>query len=266
MTLPCVLILDPGSSHTTVTCRERQRNSERQRAHSTSTLAASVGLPCPLSPPGTQNRGSTEWQASERLSQANLDAITFPGIPQPSTSDGDGSNTAGYNETLVTDRQTRHSLSDASILEDTAKDTYRGSAFSLEMRGGCSAENATPVCLPHFQLASPLNRKDSGSIVSSPPPSSHPSIPQQQSSLRISESSLSSSTDKQQPLESSIGLLQEDFDEVFLQNPASLSPPPLIKERSILEDFPPPPPPFLDLEQEAGHQIVERFIVKYFHI
>ncbi|XP_078127741.1 protein Shroom3 isoform X3 [Sander vitreus] len=248
---------DPGSSHTTVTCRERQRNSERQRAHSTSTLAASVGLPCPLSPPGTQNRGSAEWQASERLSQANLDAITFPGIPQPSTDGGDGSNAAGYNEIRVTDRQTRHSLSDASILEDTAKDTYRGSAFSLEMRGGCSAENTTPVCLPHFQLASPLNRKDSGSIVSSPPPSSHPSIPQQQSSLQISESSLSSSTDQQQPLESSIGLLQESFDKVFLQNPASLSPPPLIKERSILEDFPPPPPPFLDLEQEAGHQIVE---------
>ncbi|XP_028457438.1 protein Shroom3 isoform X1 [Perca flavescens] len=248
---------DPGSSHTTVTSRERQRTSERLRAHSTSTLAASVGLPCPLSPPGTQNRGSAEWQASERLSQANLDAITFPGIPHPSTGDGDGTNTAGYNETLVTDRQTIHSLSDASILEDTAKDTYGGRAFSLEMRGGCSAENAKPVCLPHFQHASPLNRKDSGSIASSPPPSSHPSIPQQQSSLQISESSLSSSIDQQQPLESSIGLLQDDFDEVFLQNPASLSPPRLIKERSILEDFPPPPPPLLDLEQEAGHQTVE---------
>ncbi|KAA8584616.1 hypothetical protein FQN60_008401 [Etheostoma spectabile] len=248
---------DPSSSHTIVTRRERQRNSERQRVPSTSTLAASVGLPCPLSPPGTQNQGSTEWQASKRLSQANLDAITFPGIPQPSTCDGDGVTTAGYNETLVTDRQTRHSLSDTSILEDTAEDTYGGRAFSLEMSGGCSAENAKPVGLPHFQLASPLKGKDSGNIVLSPPPSSHPPIPQHLSSLRISESSLSSSIDQQQPLESSIGLLQENFDEVFLQNPASLSPPPLIKERSILEDFPTPPPPFLDLEQEAGHQIVE---------
>ncbi|XP_034751390.1 protein Shroom3 isoform X2 [Etheostoma cragini] len=246
---------DPSSSHSIVTRRERRRNSERHRVPSTSTLAASVGLPCPLSPTGTQNQGSTEW--SKRLSQANLDAITFPGIPQPSTCDGDGDTTAGCNETPVTDRQTRHSLSDTSIIEDTAEDTNGRRAFSLEMSGGCSAEKAKPICLAYFQLTSPPERKDSGSIVSSPPPSSHPPISQHLSSLRISESSLSSSIDQQQPLESSIGLLQEDFDEVFLQNPASLSPPTLIKERSILEDFPTPPPPFLDLEQEAGHQIVE---------
>ncbi|KAK5901425.1 hypothetical protein CgunFtcFv8_026299 [Champsocephalus gunnari] len=49
---------DPGSSHTPVTCRERQRLSERQRASSTSTLAASVGLPSPLSPPWS----SGQWQ------------------------------------------------------------------------------------------------------------------------------------------------------------------------------------------------------------
>ncbi|XP_029300826.1 protein Shroom3 [Cottoperca gobio] len=239
---------DPGSSHTPVT-RERQKNSERQRAHSTSTLAASVGLPSPLSP-----LHSAEWHASERLSQANLDAITFPGIPQPSTGDGDGSNTTGFNETLVMDRQTRHSLSDASILEDTAKDMYRGRAFSLEMRAGYSAENSKQV-LPHFQFTSPPNTTDSGNIMSSPPPSSHSSIPQHLFSLRISESSLFSSIDQQQLLESSTGQSQKNFDEVFLQNPASPSPPLPIKETSILEDFPPPPP--LELEQEAGHQTVE---------
>ncbi|XP_041815752.1 protein Shroom3 isoform X2 [Chelmon rostratus] len=247
---------NPGSSRTPVTRRERQRNSERQRASSTSTLAASVGLPCPFSPSGTQDGGSAEWHASERLSQANLVAITFPGIPETGT--GDGVNAAGHNEPLVTDRQTRHSLSDASVLEDTTNDMYRGRAFSLEMRGGHSAENTkrvspvTQTPLPHFQLAAPPNRKDSGSTAPSPPPSPHPSIQQHLSSLRISESSLFGSIDQQQP-----GLSQEDFDEVFLQNPPPPSPPPPIKETSIMEDFPPPPPP-LELEQEAGHQTVTR--------
>ncbi|KAK9532931.1 hypothetical protein VZT92_010289 [Zoarces viviparus] len=234
---------DPGPSHTPVTRRERQRNSERPRTHSTSTLAASVGLPCPLSPPGTQDRGSAGWHATERLSQANLDAITFPG-----TGDGDNSDITGHNETLVTDRQIRHSLSDASILEDTAKDTYRGRASSLEMIGGYSAENGKqvlPATPAHFQRASPPNRKDSRCITSSPPPSSRPSIPQHLSSLRISESSF---IDQQHPLESSIGISQEDYDEVFLQDPPS------IKETNILEDFPPPPspPPPLEMEQEAA--------------
>ncbi|XP_076614705.1 protein Shroom3 isoform X1 [Chaetodon auriga] len=247
---------NPGSSRTPVTRRERQRNSERQRASSTSTLAASVGLPCPFSPSGTQDGGSTEWQASERLSQANMVAITFPGIQESGT--GDGVSTTGYNETLVMDRQTRHSLSDTTILEDTANDTYRGRAFSLEMRGGHSTENtkrASPVMPtpPHFQAAALPNRKDSGSTTPSPPPSSHPSTKQHLSSLRISESSLFSSIDQQQPLET--GLSQEDFDEVFFQNPAPPSPPPPIKETSIMEDFPPPPPP-LKLEQEAGQQTV----------
>ncbi|XP_068562074.1 protein Shroom3 isoform X3 [Cebidichthys violaceus] len=247
---------DPGPSHTPVTRRERQRNSERPRTHSTSTLAASVGLPCPLSPPGTQDRGSAGWHATERLSQANLDAITFPGTPQPGTSDGDDSNTTGHNKTLVTDRQTRHSLSDASILEDTAKDTYRGRAFSLEMIGGYSTENGKqvlPATPAHFHRASPPNRKDSRSITSSPPPSSHPSVHQHLSSLRISESSFFGSIDQQHPLEASIGISQEDYDEVFLQN--APSPPPPIKETNILEDFPPPPPPshppLLEMEQEA---------------
>ncbi|XP_010767120.1 protein Shroom3-like [Notothenia coriiceps] len=234
---------DPGSSHTPVTCRERQRLSERQRASSTSTLAASVGLPSPLSPPGALDSGSAEWHASERLSQANLDAITFPGTLS--------------NTTLVTDGQNRRSFSNSRGLEDTAGDMCRERASSLDMIAGCSAENSKqvspvmPTHLPHIQLASSPNRKDSGTTPSSPPPSYHPSIPRHLSSLRISESSLFS--DQPQPVESTPGRPLADFDEVFLQNPDP--PSPHIKETSLLEDFPPPPPP-LELEEEAGHQTV----------
>ncbi|XP_063745311.1 protein Shroom3 isoform X2 [Eleginops maclovinus] len=238
---------DPGSSHTPVTRRERQRHSERQRDHSTSTLAASVGLSSPLSPPGAQDSGSSDWHASERLSQANLDAITFPGTL--STGDGDGSNT-------TPDRRTRHSLSDSRGLEETAEDMCKERVSSLDSIGGFSAENnkrvspVMPTPLPHIQLASPANSKDN--IPSSPSPSYHPSIPQHLSSLRISESSLFSCSD-QQPVESSPGRSLEDFDEVFIQNPEPSSQ--QIKETSLLEDFPPPPPP-MELDEEAGHQTV----------
>nr|XP_020456791.1 protein Shroom3-like isoform X2 [Monopterus albus] len=239
-----------GSTYTPVTRRERQRNSERHRAHSTATLAASVGLPCPFSPPGTQEGNSTEWQASERLSLAHLDAIVFSGIQQTTTCDGDGSegvanNGASLTETQVTDRQTRHSLSDPSPLEGTEKDRYRGRAYSFEMKGGHSTNQVspvTPVPLPHFQLAAPQNNK---STTSFPPPSIR-----HLSSLRISESSLLSSLDNPKPLESSTGMWQEDCDEVFLQDPPPPSPPPPIKESSIMENFPPP----VDSEQETGHK------------
>ncbi|XP_028273335.1 protein Shroom3 isoform X2 [Parambassis ranga] len=238
-----------GSSHTPVTRRDRQRNSDRQRAQSTSTLAASVGLPCPFSPP--QDRGTAEWQASERLSQANLDAIVFPGIPQ-------SGGCASDNEGTQRDRQTRHSLGDASILEKNAKDeVHRGRAFSLETRGGHSAEHTKPPSLTHFQLAASPNRK--GSRSTTPPPlPPHPSIHQHLSSLRISESSLFSPTEQRPPLETSMGASQEDYDEVFLQSPAPPPPPPLSPPpvKDIMEDFPPPPPPPLELEQEAEQEAV----------
>lgn len=262
------MILDPGSSYTPVTHRERQRNCERQRAHSTSTLAASVGLPCPFSPPGTQHGDGTEWQASERLS---LDAIAFPGIPLTSTGDGskiDAANTTGYSEVLVTDRQTRHSLSERSISEDSEKDLNRGRTCSSEVRRGHSAENTKQVspvtATPDSQPIDPPHRKDS---TPSPLSCSYSSI-RHLSSLRISESSLFSVFDQQKPLESSTDLSHEDYDDVFFQNPPPPSPPPPIKETTIIEDFPPPPSPAppLELEQETVHQAFERLNVQYFDI
>ncbi|XP_035802118.2 protein Shroom3 isoform X2 [Amphiprion ocellaris] len=227
---PAGASIDPGSSQTPVTRRDRQRNSERQRVHSASTLAASVGLPCPFSSPGAQD--GAEWPVGEKLSRANLDAISFPEIPGP-----DGRSSADNKET-----QTRHSMSDAYMLEESPKDVRRSRAFSLEATGGFSAEDVTP--LPHFQL----DRRSSGS--SPPPPASHPSVRQHLSSLRISESNLCSSVDLQQPPEASKGFQLEDFDEVFLQNPSE------IKETNIIEDFPPPPPP-VELEPEDEQPIEE---------
>ncbi|TNN38394.1 Protein Shroom3 [Liparis tanakae] len=216
----------PGLVYTPVTRRERPRPSERQRALSTSTLAASVGLPCPLSPPG----GSTGWHAAERLSQANLDAITFPGTPRPGTGDGVGGNTAGHDEALVTDRPTRSRVSEPISPEDLAKHPSRERASSLDV-----LKLVLPEPPAQCQRASPPGRQAGGSTAASPRPSSHPSIPQHLSSLRISESSLFVSVD--QPLDCCVGLSLEDYDEVFLQSPLP------IQETSILEDFPPPPSP-----------------------
>ncbi|XP_041825420.1 protein Shroom3 isoform X2 [Melanotaenia boesemani] len=226
-------------SHPPVPRRERQRNMERQRAHSTSTLAASVGLPCPFSPPRTPD--------SERLSQANLGAITFPDILQTSNS-----------ETPVTDTQMRPSLSDSTMLEDLRKDAFRGRAFSLETRERQSAQTPPASVQPPQNQLSSSNRSSTSSL---------PSVHQRLSSLRISESSFFSCTNQQQPLETSTGNAQ-DFDEVFLQNttlpplpppPPPPPPPPLtppIKETNIMEDFPPPPPP-AELEPEAEEPSVE---------
>ncbi|XP_029941542.1 protein Shroom3 isoform X2 [Salarias fasciatus] len=221
---------DPGSAHTPAPRRERQRTSERQRALSTSTLAASVGLPCPFSPPG-----AAEWQASERLSQANLDNITFP-----QTGGGDGGDGGGGDAVEATDRPSRHSLSDASILEEPAE-PFRGRAFSLDTRRDRTrpAPPAGPPP-PHGQPAG---------APPSPPPPPHPPA-QRLSSLRISESGFFDCVDQPPPPPELSVTPQDDLDEVFLQSPAR--PPPSLPATDTVptEDFPPPPPPVL-FEQAA---------------
>lgn len=99
----------PVQQNAPVLRRERQRYSDRPRAQSASGLAASVGLPCPLTSPGTNS--NLNWQNGERLCQPNLDSIAFPETgPQnqksPSTVPG----------------MIRQNSSDTSTSEDTLKD------------------------------------------------------------------------------------------------------------------------------------------------
>lgn len=252
-------VTEAGTGNTPATRRERQRKtSERQRGTSTSTLAASVGLQCPLTPSGIRDGGSADWQAGERLSQANLDGIVFPGV-LPTDSGGEAAAT-NSSEPLVTDRKIRQSLSDATIFEDAEKNLFRPRGFSLEMIGGplkhqnvsrSLSETTTPASKP----TPPPISHDWSRTAPSPPPSSHSTLHQKLLSLRISESSLFSSTD-QQHLET--GASQED--EVFLQNPPCPSPP---KSPSSVEDFPPPPPSNLD--QEAGNLAGGRFVLTCVH-
>ena len=61
------------------------RRSRGQRGSAASTLAASVGLQGPPTP----GPDGAEWRASERLSQANLDAIVFPGGGGGAAASGD---------------------------------------------------------------------------------------------------------------------------------------------------------------------------------
>lgn len=267
LTRPC--LPDSGSpvsssSYTPVSRRERQRNGARQRAHSTSTLAASVGLPCPWD----QDGAVSEWQSSERLSLANMDAITFPETPQSSISDRTSSQV--IDETPSAGRQTWRRLSEAGVLEETEKDVHRGRAYSLETRRLNTSEvnNICPVVPkspPNMDVSVPPHSRDEEKSESSPS-LSLPSF-RHLSSLRISESSLFGSSEQQQPLETSTARSQQDFDEVFLQSPPPPSPPPPIKETCIIEDFPPPPasppppPPLLEMDEEHRYSSRERSVV-----
>ncbi|KAM8872719.1 protein Shroom3 isoform 1-T1 [Synchiropus picturatus] len=225
-------------STTPVTHRERrQRNGERPRSHSTSALAASVGLPCPLTPHSAQDPAENLHRNIEQLHQANLDDISFPQILQSrkgDADDGSGKFAVGETckgETQLLTKQTRHSLSEADVT-DTKKESYRGRTFSLGMRGEQFVE----------QVVEPLACLTSQKNSHSPPPSPH----QRLSSLRISESNLLNPSAVQAG--SSTTISQEDFDEVFLQNPAAPSPTP------ALDDFPPPPPPVYLLEKESSQE------------
>ncbi|XP_045549882.1 protein Shroom3 isoform X3 [Salmo salar] len=207
----------PSQSNTPVMRRERQRNPDRQRALSAFSLAASVGLPCPFSSPGTSSSTSLDWQVSERLNQGNLDAIAFPCLLQvdapravsPETRRRPTAN-QGQNQGLQT--RTRLGSSDTSTSEETLKD------FPID----------SPATVPKNIL--PLVQPETC-------PRPHPLL-----SLRISESNLQE-TPTPQVVPPIVSL--QDYDEVFLQElaPPSPPPPPLpIRETDITEDFPPPPP------------------------
>lgn len=300
----------PSQSNTPVTRRERHRNGDRQRAHSTATLAASVGLPCPLSPPGAPGNANPDWHTNESL--ANLDAITFPGMLQnsggdsyggsmetgtitTSGDDGIGRGAAGFSssqegqgvslcdtENVEKERrlhlQIGQSASDTMPSGDTLKDLPRERSFSVETAEGGCAEVAGLVSpkTPSPQPPAPSQQEDQEHL-SSPPSSSLPSTRQHLSSLRISESSLSTqigqsgftelSVSPWQAMDPASGQSQEDFDEVFLQEPAPPLTPPPIRETDITDDFPPPPsflppppPPTLEQGDHHGQQRKDRYV------
>ncbi|XP_050949000.1 protein Shroom3 isoform X2 [Labeo rohita] len=99
----------PVQQNAPVLRRERQRYSDRPRAQSASGLAASVGLPCPFTSPGTV--ASLDWHNGDRLCQPNLDSIAFPETGPQSQKSPSGA-----------PGMVRQNSSDTSTSEDTLKD------------------------------------------------------------------------------------------------------------------------------------------------
>ncbi|KAG7477116.1 hypothetical protein MATL_G00090760 [Megalops atlanticus] len=226
----------PSQQNTPVTRREKQRNADRQRAHSASDLAASVGLPSPFSspPPGG---AYPDWQANSMLCQASLDALTRSLFPSPAPARGPGPKSQRG--------VTRQGSADSSASEETLKD-FPGVGAGPQTRPPQGAAGASPPGEEEERSLPPAGPDGHPSQTESPAPTPTRPLP----SLRISESSL------QSPLSPHI---PQDDDEVFLQEPAPPSPPlpPLpIWETDTAEDFPPPPPPppqlppFTEEEQE----------------
>lgn len=220
----------PVHQNAPVLRRERQRNADRPRSHSASGLAASVGLPCPFTSPGTAT--TIDWQNGERLCQPNLDSIAFPETgPQNQESP---SRTPGV---------ARQDSNDTSTSDDTLKD------FPCSVAPATSKSTSTPSppLLDGTLGSTPLSDQLSRSFDSRPAtlPRSPVSHAKPLPSLRISESSLH---DVQ-----SVILLHDD-DDVFLVPPPPSSPaPPLpIKETEMTADFPPPPPATLSADEDLG--------------
>ncbi|XP_051536232.1 protein Shroom3-like isoform X2 [Myxocyprinus asiaticus] len=203
--------LNQGSvqQSTPVLRREHQRNSDRPRAQSASALAASVGLPCSLTSPGTV--ASLDWHNGERLCQPNLDSIAFP-------------ETGPRSQTSLSGLL-RQKSSDTSTSEDTLKD------FPCPVASKPSKSAQSPP-YPEVKVMG------SHTSLDYPPERSSDSRPPTLPFLRISESGLHDVQNTP---------LLQDNDEVFLAPlppPPSFPPPPLlpIRETEIMDDFPPPPP------------------------
>ncbi|CDR18813.1 unnamed protein product [Oncorhynchus mykiss] len=184
-------------------------------------------------------------QANERLSQANLDAIAFPTLLQTVTLGTMSPEAQVHPEVrrsptehlqqAMAQGQNQGSLDTSTSEEETLKD------FPRQKEGPCPQASAvTPKTNPPLVLPK----------ASPPPPlfkTSH--RPHTLLSLRISESTLQETSPLQvAPHLASPTVSLQDYDEVFLQEPAPPSPipPPLpIRETDITEYFPPPPPPLL---------------------
>ncbi|XP_051907025.1 protein Shroom3-like [Hippocampus zosterae] len=211
--------------------RQRHRNTERQRAHSMSSLAASVGLPCPLS------------RSAEAPSRADPDAVAFPGAVGAVGLDA-----------FATDKPARRSLSDGGLLEDASDGAGGERTFSWEERGShreasikSPATSSSPPP-PHFQVASTPDEKDAGNV------ESHPSSLSRRCGLE-NVPSVKRSECQQQTAATSAGLSSEDSDEVFLLNP----PPPSLQATDLTEAFRPPPAPLLELDQKSSLQTPPSF-------
>ncbi|XP_072517918.1 protein Shroom3 [Salminus brasiliensis] len=204
--------LGPSQANTPVVRRERSRHSDRPRAHSASGLAASVGLPCPFSPPGSRATGETQCQP-------NLDTITFPGTGTPGTSGTSPRNAA---------------RDDPSTTQKTAapKTTSDFTPPHLEVQ--------VPGSHAPFFSEPPPRSSHSGPPTS---PKSPTSPVKPLLSLRISESSLHFAPPT--------SISQEENEVFFAPLSPSLPPPPPpppsqplpIRETDITEDLPLPCPP-----------------------
>ncbi|XP_066501835.1 protein Shroom3 isoform X2 [Hoplias malabaricus] len=217
-------LLNPGPSqmNTPVIRRERQRNSDRPRAHSATGLAASVGLPCPFSPPGSHLTGEPQCQP-------NLDTITFPGTDHESL--------------FGTAEMAQHcdDVNTSSDLSDPQKTT--------------APKITSDLMPPHLEVSA-----SHAPFFSDPPPRSSQSGPPTSPKSPTSPKMLSSSNKPLYSLRISESNLhftptpsvsQED-DEVFLAPPSPPLPPPPppppptqlpVRETDITEDLPFPFPP-----------------------
>lgn len=203
----------PVQQNAPVLRRERQRHSDRPRAQSASGLAASVGLPCPLTSPDTST--SLDWHDENRLCQPNLDSIAFPDTGPQSPSGALG--------------MVRQDSSDTSTSDDTLKDFP------------CPVSTPSP---PHTEVTGSQLPRSSNS---KPPSLGSPDSPTKPLlSLRISESNL-------HDVQSIAVLQDDDDEVFLALTPPPPPPPPLpIRETEITEDFPPPPTLTPQIEEDVG--------------
>ncbi|KAL4617313.1 protein Shroom3 isoform X1 [Arapaima gigas] len=226
---------NPGPSHLNppVIRKEKQRLTERQRSHSTMGLAASVGLPCSFSPPPSNTQ--LDWQASERLCQANMDVLTCKVLPFTAQAQA------------APGGVTSQSSAETSTREETAK----------EVQWECCTSQV-PITTTAMSVPQGKGEEDDHSApcgaLNGPAGASHEPLCQTEGcstplqhlpSLCIFESDL-------QLLPPA---LTKDDDDVFLEDPGSRTPPPppcVPVQETDITGFPPLPPLTAPMEHEPG--------------